>query len=211
MSGNFSILHSLYTQLIRSWRFLKVIFLRARFWSFWNVVIVSLFFWPHNCVPYCKCDSNSEWYAVFSIWKFAFIRSLLSMPIARLSLIFICATCLFQSRCSSIKTPRYWTEWVGTSLLLSNLNLKLWSIFSFLGLQITSFFFAFVCLLGFFCFTFQWHLNNSLEYFRESVSCFGINHFRYMCYFYTPWKKSGYSWFCDVFSGCGTKIWPEIG
>ena len=48
MSGNFSILHSLYTQLIRSWRFLKVIFLRARFWSFWNVVIVSLIFWPHN-------------------------------------------------------------------------------------------------------------------------------------------------------------------
>ena len=28
------------------------------------------------------------------------------------------------------------TEWVGTSLLPSNLNLKLWSIFSFLGLKI---------------------------------------------------------------------------
>ena len=68
MSGNFSILHSLYTQLIRSWRFLKVIFLRARCWSSGNVAIVSLFLLPHNCVPYCKwgewpsglrrCDQN---------------------------------------------------------------------------------------------------------------------------------------------------------
>ena len=47
-------------------------------------------FWPHNCVPYCKWDSNSEWYAVFSILKFALIQSLLSMPIAQLSPIFIC-------------------------------------------------------------------------------------------------------------------------
>ena len=31
-----------------SWHFLKVIFQRAWFWSFWNVVIVSLIFWPHN-------------------------------------------------------------------------------------------------------------------------------------------------------------------
>ena len=117
---------------------LEVIFQRAQFWSFWNVLIVSLFFWPHSCIPYCKWDSNSEWYVVFSMLKFALIRSLLSMSIARLSVIFICAICLFQSRCSSIKTPRYLTEWDGTSLLPSNLNLKLWSIFSLLSLKITS-------------------------------------------------------------------------
>ena len=38
------------------------------------------------------------------------------MPIAWLSLIFICTICLFQSRCSSIKTPRYFTEGVGNLL-----------------------------------------------------------------------------------------------
>ena len=95
-------------------------------------------FWPHNCVLYCKWDSNSEWYAVFSTLKFALIRSLLSMPVARLSFIFICAICSFQSRRLSIKNPRYLTQWVSTSVLPSNLNLKLWSIFSFLGLKITS-------------------------------------------------------------------------
>ena len=94
-----------------------------------------------NCMPYCKCYSNSEWLAVFSMWKFALIWSLLSLPVARLSHMFICATCLFQSRCSSIKTSRCLTEWVHTSLLPSNLNLKLWSIFSFCGLKITSFVF----------------------------------------------------------------------
>ena len=111
----------------------------ARFWSFWNVVIVSLFLSPHIIVYHIvNVIQTVKWYAVFSIWKFALIPSLLSMPIAWLSLIFVCVTCLFQSRCSSIKTPRYLTEWVGTSLLPSNLNLKLWSIFSFLGLKITS-------------------------------------------------------------------------
>ena len=116
--GHFSTLYSLYTQVI----YTKVIFQRAWFWSFWNVVIVSLVFLPHNCVPYCKCDSNSKWYAVFNIWKFALIQSLLSMPIAWFSLFFICATCLFQSRYSSVKTPRYLAEWVGTIPLPSNLN-----------------------------------------------------------------------------------------
>ena len=67
-------IHSLYC--IQLWCFLKVIFLRAQFWSFCNVVMFHYFFWPHNCVPYCKCDSNSEWYAVFNIWKFAFIGGL---------------------------------------------------------------------------------------------------------------------------------------
>ena len=104
MSGNFSILRSLHTQLIQSWHFLSVIFLRAPFWSFWNAVIVSLFFWPHNYVPYCKWDSNSEWHAIFSISKLALIRSFLSTPIARFTLSFICAIFLFQSRCSSVNS-----------------------------------------------------------------------------------------------------------
>ena len=92
---------------------------------------------------------------------FALIRSLFSMPIARLSIIFICAICLFQSRCSSIKTPRYLTESVGSSLLPSNLNLKLWSIFSFLGLKITSSVF-FTLRLSLFAF-------NQLEWFDKSL------------------------------------------
>ena len=49
-----------------------------------------------------------------------------------------CLPYLFVSKYVFIKTPRYLTESVGTSLLPSNLNLKLWSVFSFLGLKITS-------------------------------------------------------------------------
>ena len=155
ISGNFSIFHSLYTQLIGSWCFLKVIFLRAWFWSFWNVVIVSLIFWPHSREPYCKWDSNSEWYAVFSILKFALIRKLLSMLVAPLSLIFICVICLFQRRCSSIKTPRYLTEWVRASLLPSNLNLKLWS-----------------------CFKFSWSKDNNSVFFTLRLSLLALNQFK---------------------------------
>ena len=83
-------------------------------------------------------NSKDSKNAAFSILKFALIRSLFSMPLPRLSLIFICAIYLFQSRCSSIKTPRYLTEWVCKSLLPSNLNLKRWSILVFLGLKIIS-------------------------------------------------------------------------
>ena len=64
------------------------------------IKIIMLF--GRNTLPYCKCDSNSEWYAVFSIWKFGLIPSLLAMSIAQLNLVFICTSCLFQSRCSSI-------------------------------------------------------------------------------------------------------------
>ena len=113
MSGNFSILHPLYTQLRYTVMTLfKGYFPESTILKPLECCYCFIVFLAHNCVPYCKWDSNSEWYAVFSILKFTLIWSLLSIPIAWLSLIFICTICLFQSRCSSIKTPRYLTEWV---------------------------------------------------------------------------------------------------
>ena len=68
------------------------------------------------------------WPSLYSTLKFALIQSLLGMPVAWLSLIFICATCLFQSRCSSIKTLflRHLTEWVGTIQVFYHL-IWIWS------------------------------------------------------------------------------------
>ena len=41
---------------------IKVSFLRARFWIFWNVIIVSLFFALKNCLPYCRLRlQDIEW------------------------------------------------------------------------------------------------------------------------------------------------------
>ena len=147
MPGNLNILHSLYALLMESWRYfpestaLKLL-----------ECCCCFIFMLHSCVTYCKWDSNSEWYAVFRILMFVLIWNLPSMPIARLILNPICAICLLlQSRCSSIRTPRKLIEWVGISLLPSNLNLKLWSIFSFLSLKIISSVF-FTLRLSFFLF-----------------------------------------------------------
>ena len=82
--------------------------------SFWNVVVVSL------------------------LLKFALCRNLLRIPTEWLNLIFTCVICLFQYKYPSINTQRYLTERVGRSLLPSSLNLKLQSVFRFLGLDMPS-------------------------------------------------------------------------
>ena len=77
------------------------------------------------------------------------------MLAATLSLIFICAICLFQRSCSSIKTPRHLTEWVPASLLPSNLNLKLWSYFKF-----------------------SWSKDNNSVFFKLRLSLLTLNQFK---------------------------------
>ena len=83
----------------RNWRTFIAMTALARTVIDWNDPAISK---DWNTLPYCKCDSNSEWYAVFSIWKFGLIPSLLDLSIARVTLVFICTTCLFQSISSSI-------------------------------------------------------------------------------------------------------------
>ena len=55
---------------------------------------------------------------------FAWYLSLLSIPIARLSLIWTCEIWGDQVKCSSKRTPRYFTELVGNNIFLSSLILK---------------------------------------------------------------------------------------
>ena len=70
-------IHSLYC--IQLWCFLKVIFLRAQFWSFCNVVIVSLFFLaPWLCTilqvrfkQWMVC--SFQYMKVCVYWRFAFV------------------------------------------------------------------------------------------------------------------------------------------
>ena len=58
------------------------------------------------------------------IWMFAWYLSLLSIPIARLSFIWTCEIWGDQVKCSSRRTPRYFTELVGNNLFPSSLILK---------------------------------------------------------------------------------------
>ena len=78
MAGEVSVfcilcIHSLYC-CIWLWCFLKVIFLTES--TVLKLLECYYFFGPIIVLPYCKCDSRSEWYAVFSIWKSALIDGL---------------------------------------------------------------------------------------------------------------------------------------
>ena len=48
LSLNLSILRFLHFSFVESWRFLKVIFLKTRFWSTFDLITFSAFVWSHS-------------------------------------------------------------------------------------------------------------------------------------------------------------------
>ena len=81
LSLNLSILRYLCISFVESRCFLKVIFLKAWFWSCRVLLMFYAFVWPHSCASWCKCDSTRVWYTIFRMLRFALCLNLLRTSI----------------------------------------------------------------------------------------------------------------------------------
>ena len=81
LSLNLSILRYLCISFVESRCFLKVIFLKAWFWSCRILLMFYAFVWPHSCASWCKCDSTRVWYTIFKMLRFALCLNLLRTSI----------------------------------------------------------------------------------------------------------------------------------
>ena len=82
LSLNLSILRFLCISFVEPRSFLKIIFLKAWFWSSRILLMFYAFVWPHSCASWCKCcDSTRVWYTIFRMLRFALCLNLLRTSI----------------------------------------------------------------------------------------------------------------------------------
>ena len=100
-SWNFRIPIFFKSPLTGSLRFLKQIFLIARFCRTWIEFWFAKLVCYHNYDSKSRLDPNKEWYTIFKMIRFALCLILQEIPMVRFSLIFTWAVWLFHWRCSS--------------------------------------------------------------------------------------------------------------